>query len=76
VLGIRSMNLVTAPYPTAFAFHLADPCRDDPRWRQVIPSSELADIRRQWPIRPTYRHAGMRYGAIVAPEGSPPTLTS
>jgi hypothetical protein len=46
---------------------LADPCRDDPRWRQVIPSSELADIRRQWPIRPTYRHAGMQYGEIAAP---------
>ena len=46
---------------------LADPCRADPRWRQVIPSSELADIRRQWPIRPTYRHAGMRHGELVAP---------
>jgi hypothetical protein len=46
---------------------LADPCRDDPRWRQVIPSSELADLRRQWPVRPTYRHAGMNYGEIVAP---------
>jgi hypothetical protein len=45
---------------------LADPCRDDSRWRQVIPSSELADIRRQWPIRPTYRHAGMNYGQILA----------
>jgi hypothetical protein len=46
---------------------LADPCRDDPRWRQVMPSSELADIRRQWPIRPTYRHKGINYGAVVAP---------
>ncbi|WP_354700710.1 hypothetical protein DSM112329_00996 [Paraconexibacter sp. AEG42_29] len=45
---------------------LADPCRDDPRWRQVIPSSELADIRRQWPVRPTYRHAGMNYGTLLA----------
>jgi hypothetical protein len=46
---------------------LADPCREDPRWRQVIPSSELADVRRQWPIRPTYRHKGMNYGEILAP---------
>jgi len=46
---------------------LADPCRADPRWRQVIPSSELADIRRQWPVRPTYRHQGMHYGEILAP---------
>ncbi|MBJ7330863.1 MAG: hypothetical protein JHC95_13260 [Solirubrobacteraceae bacterium] len=46
---------------------LADPCRDDPRWRQVIPSSELAALRRGWPIRPTYRHAGMNYGQIVRP---------
>lgn len=44
---------------------LADPSPKDPRWRQVIPSSELADIRMQWPIRATYRHGGMNYGTIA-----------
>lgn len=44
---------------------LADPSPKDPRWRQVIPSSELADLRLQWPIRPTYAHGGMDYGTIA-----------
>jgi hypothetical protein len=46
---------------------LAGPCCIYPRWRQVIPSSELADIRRQWLIRRRYRHAWMNYGEILAP---------
>lgn len=43
---------------------LADPCREDDRWLQILPSSELADYKRQWPVRPTYVHGGISYGAI------------
>ena len=46
---------------------LADPCPSDPRWLQVLPSSELTSHRRQWPIRPTHRHGGLAYGEIIAP---------
>ena len=46
---------------------LADPCRDDPRWLQILPSTELADWRRFWPVRPTYAHGGIHYGAITKP---------
>lgn len=45
---------------------LADPCPADPNWLQVLPSSELTSQRRQWPIRPTHRHGGLSYGAVVA----------
>jgi hypothetical protein len=44
---------------------LADPCKDDPRWLQVLPSTELAPWKRFWPIVPTYLHGGISYGDIV-----------
>ncbi len=44
---------------------LADPNRDDPRWKNVFPSSELPDWRRQWPIVPSFTYGGMDYGALV-----------
>lgn len=43
---------------------LADPSRSDPRWLQILPSSELAARRRQWPVLPTYAHGGLSYGQI------------
>lgn len=43
---------------------LADPCKDDPRWLQILPSTELADWKRFWPVRPTYAHGGIEYGTI------------
>jgi len=43
---------------------LADPCRDDPRWLQILPSTELVDWKRFWPVRPTKRHGGIAYGTI------------
>ena len=46
---------------------LADPCRDDPRWLQILPSTELADWKRFWPVRPTYVHGGIEYGVIRKP---------
>jgi hypothetical protein len=45
----------------------ADPCRRDPRWLQVLPSSELADWKHLWPVRPTFAHGGIQYGKIVKP---------
>lgn len=44
---------------------LADPCRRDPRWLQILPSSELAPWRRQWPVLPTFVHGGLNYGALT-----------
>jgi hypothetical protein len=44
---------------------LADPCRDDPRWLQILPSTELVDWKRFWPVRPTYVHGGVSYGTIT-----------
>jgi hypothetical protein len=43
---------------------LADPSTRDPRWRQVLPSSELASWKRQWPLVPTFSHGGLSYGTI------------
>lgn len=47
---------------------LADPTKRDPRWLQVLPSSELADWKRLWPVRPTFAHGGIEYGTIVKPD--------
>lgn len=43
---------------------LADPCARDPRWLQILPSTELAPWRRFWPVLPTYVHGGIDYGRI------------
>lgn len=43
---------------------LADPCTDDPRWLQILPSTELAPWKRFWPVVPTYCHGGISYGTI------------
>lgn len=45
---------------------LADPSRTDPRWKQVLPSSELVAWKRQWPIVPTHVHGGLSYGTIAS----------
>lgn len=44
---------------------LADPCTDDPRWLQILPSTELAPWKRFWPVVPTYQHGGIEYGTIT-----------
>src|ERR671935_1597184 len=41
---------------------LADANRRDPRWLNVFPSSELAPLKRQWPVLPTFVHGGINYG--------------
>lgn len=43
---------------------LADPSARDPRWRQVLPSSELVRWKRQWPVVPTFTHGGLNYGSF------------
>ena len=45
---------------------IADFHRSDPRWKQVLPSTELVSWRRQWPVVPTHVHGGLRYGTISA----------
>lgn len=45
---------------------LADPCRDNPRWLQILPSTELAPWKRFWPVVPTHAHGGIEYGTIKA----------
>jgi hypothetical protein len=39
----------------------------DPRWLQVVPSSECANWKRQWPVVPTFTHGGLDYGTIAIP---------
>ncbi|MEU6733979.1 hypothetical protein ABZ929_12375 [Streptomyces physcomitrii] len=43
---------------------LADRCAADPRWLQILPSTELAPWKRFWPVVPTYVHGGISYGEI------------
>ncbi|MFE9786969.1 hypothetical protein ACFYO7_16470 [Nocardia salmonicida] len=39
----------------------------DSRWLQVVPSSECAKWKRQWPVVPTFTHGGLDYGTITIP---------
>ncbi|GAA3726751.1 hypothetical protein HDA32_003579 [Spinactinospora alkalitolerans] len=39
----------------------------DGRWLQIIPSSECAAWKRQWPVVPTFTHGGLDYGTITTP---------
>jgi hypothetical protein len=43
---------------------LADSSPRDPRWKQVLPSSELVSWRHQWPIVPTHVHGPLNYGLL------------
>jgi hypothetical protein len=46
---------------------LADANREDPRWLNVFPSSEMTSHRRQWPVVPTFVYGGINYGRIERP---------
>jgi hypothetical protein len=46
---------------------LADANQRDPRYQNVLPSSEMADWKRQWPVVPTFSFGGIEYGAIERP---------
>lgn len=43
---------------------LADRCASDPRWLQILPSTELVPWKRFWPVVPTFVHGGVNYGTI------------
>jgi hypothetical protein len=43
---------------------LADPCRTDPRWLQIQPSSELVAWKRFWPVVPGITHGGLNFGQL------------
>jgi glyoxylase-like metal-dependent hydrolase (beta-lactamase superfamily II) len=43
---------------------LADPVPGTP-WLQIHPSSELATLRRQWPVVPTRPAGGITYGSVA-----------
>jgi hypothetical protein len=45
---------------------IADRNRRDPRWLNILPSSELAPWKRQWPVVPTFFHGGLSHGEISA----------
>ncbi|WP_188487899.1 hypothetical protein [Williamsia phyllosphaerae] len=46
---------------------MASPSPKDPRWLQIIASSECASWKRQWPVVPTFSHRGLDYGTIEKP---------
>jgi hypothetical protein len=46
---------------------IASPSPRNPQWRQIIPSSECANWRRQWPVVPTFSHGSLDYGTITVP---------
>jgi len=50
---------------------VAEPSRRDPRWRNILPSTELAPWKRNWPVVPTFHHGGMSYGDIRDTGGKP-----
>src|SRR5579862_1631164 len=43
---------------------LADFSRRDPRFKQILPSSELVAWKRQWPVIPTHQHGPLNYGRL------------
>lgn len=44
---------------------MADPSKRDPRWLQILPSSELVQWKRFWPVVATHCHGGISYGTIT-----------
>jgi hypothetical protein len=46
---------------------LADPNRNDTRYLNVFPSSEMASWKRQWPVVPTFVYNGINTGVIERP---------
>jgi hypothetical protein len=43
---------------------LADSNARDQRYKNVFPSSEMPNWRRQWPVVPTFTYGGMNYGTV------------
>lgn len=40
-----------------------------PEWKQILPSSECASWKRQWPLNPTVAHGGLNYGELKRRKG-------
>ena len=49
---------------------LADPNPRDPRFLNVLPSSEMANWKRQWPVLPAFFYGGMSYGQLERPNSA------
>lgn len=49
---------------------LADPCRSDPRFPQVFPSSELTPSLLSPGTRPTFAHRSVAFGRVEAPRSA------
>ncbi len=49
---------------------LADPNPRDPRFLNVLPSSEMANWKRQWPVLPAFFYGGMSYGQLERPKSA------
>jgi hypothetical protein len=45
---------------------LADANAKDPRFKNVFPSSEMTDWRRQWPVVPTFSYGGINSGVVTS----------
>ncbi|MBB3116018.1 hypothetical protein [Corynebacterium bovis] len=43
---------------------MASNARKDARWKQILPSSECAPWKRQWPLIPGITHGGIDYGEL------------
>ena len=46
---------------------LADDNRRDPRFKNVFPSSEMPNWKRQWPVLPCFQYGGINCGEIERP---------
>jgi hypothetical protein len=45
---------------------LADANANDPRFKNVFPSSEMTGWRRQWPVVPTFSYGGINSGIVAS----------
>lgn len=43
---------------------MASYSKKHPHWKQILPSSECASWKRQWPLNPTVAYGGIDYGEI------------
>ncbi len=46
---------------------IAGPSARGGGWLNILPSTELAPLRRQWPVVPTFHQGGLQHGEFVRP---------
>ena len=63
LLSIRKSRLLATLHAAKIPF-ADDPSNRDPRFKQILPSSELVGWKRQWPVIPTHRHGSLHYGQL------------